>query len=75
MPVRQRLSVERLHSIERTARNRTGVHSPRTGDKPQGQSSFHTWFRFAADIAASASAEISQGEALLPLKHDPWSDR
>ncbi len=43
-------------------------------NKPQGQSSFHTWLWFAAHIAASASAEVSQGEALLHLNTTRKSD-
>ena len=48
-----------------------GAHSPSTCEQAQGQSSFHTWLWFAAHIAASASAKVSQEEALLHLKHDP----
>jgi hypothetical protein len=42
-----------------------GAHSPSTCEQPQGQSSFHTWLWFAAHFAASACAEVTQGEALL----------
>ena len=48
-----------------------GAHSPSTCEQAAGQSSFHTWVWFAAHIAASASAEVSQGEALLHPEHDP----
>jgi hypothetical protein len=42
---------------------------------PQRQSSFHTWLWFAAQIAASASAEVSQREALLHLNTTRKSGR